>query len=118
MTTMLPVVQIVVGAAFAAAGGLKAFAYDRARAKLPWVPSVSKRMVQLIGVAELLGALGLILPWATGIAPVLTPAAGLGLIATMVLAAGFHAARREPGAMVLNAALIALIAFVTYGRWA
>src|SRR5512143_1142049 len=118
MTTTLWLVQLLVGGAFAAAGAFKAFAYERARARIPWVPAVPRRLVRFIGLAEVLGGAGLILPWASGVAPLLTPLAGLGLIVTMLLAAGFHAVRREPGAIVLNLVILALTAFVTWGRWA
>ena len=45
-----------------------------------WVKDVPKTLVVLIGIAELLGALGLVLPWALNIAPVLTPIAAMALV--------------------------------------
>jgi hypothetical protein len=42
------------------------------KARLPWVEDFSPNTVRFIGVVELLGAIGLILPAATGIAPILT----------------------------------------------
>jgi hypothetical protein len=117
MTTALSTAQITLGTAFVLAGTFKAFRYDQARAKMTWVASVPKGLVTFVGLAELLGGLGMILPWVTGVAPFLAPAAGAGLMLTMVLAAGFHASRRELTAIPVNAVLGALAAFVSYGRW-
>lgn len=53
-------------------------------------------LTNFIGVAELLGGLGLLLLAAlTGILPWLTPLAATGLALIMILAAGFHAMREE-----------------------
>jgi len=56
---------------------------------------VPRALVQAIGIAEILGALGLILPAATGIYPWLTPVAAVALALLMFLAAVFHALRHE-----------------------
>ncbi len=61
---------------------------------------------------------GTILPALTGILPWLTSLAAVGLAITMLLAAGFHAMRREYRSIVFNVILLALTAFVAYGRWA
>lgn len=73
--------------------------------------------IRLIGISELLGALGLTLPWWTGIAPWLTPLAALGFAVIMVLAFGVHTglmrrapspevARREAWNRVTNVVLL------------
>jgi ABC-type transport system involved in cytochrome c biogenesis permease subunit len=54
----------------------------------------------------------------TRILPWLTPLAALGLAILMVLAIGFHCTRREYPNSVFNAVLLALAAFVAYGRFA
>ncbi|MFI0968443.1 DoxX family protein, partial [Streptomyces sp. NPDC021080] len=73
--------------------------------------------VRFIGIVEFAAALGLILPAATGIAPVLTPLAATGLAVTMILAAVAHARRKEPSAIVFNAVLLVLAALVAWGRF-
>lgn len=73
-------------------------------------------LVRFIGTAELLGALGMILPAASRIRPVLTPLAAVGLLTVMILAAGFHITRGEISSVPINAALGALAAFVAWGR--
>jgi len=74
-------------------------------------------LVRFIGVTELLGGLGLILPALTGIQPGLTIWAGLGLALIMVLAAGFHAMRREFSGIGVNVVLLMLAVLVAYDRW-
>ena len=78
---------------------------------------VPRGLVTFIGSAEILGALGLILPAATGILSWLTPFTTVGLGLVMVLAAGFHATRHEYSGIGMNAILLLLAAFVAYGRF-
>jgi uncharacterized membrane protein YphA (DoxX/SURF4 family) len=112
------IVQIVLAAAFGFAGVLKATQpKDKLAGNLPWVEDFSAGTVRLIGVVEILAALGLILPAATGIAPVLTPVAATGLAVTMVLAAATHARRREPQGIAVNVVLLALTVLVAWGRF-
>ena len=116
MNVALWIVQILLGLMFLMAGSMKAFSYEKAKASLPWVKDSSKDLVTFIGVAELLGGLGLILPYALGIAPILTPIAAFGLVVVMVLAAGFHAKRKEYQGIGMNIILLALALFVAIGR--
>jgi uncharacterized membrane protein YphA (DoxX/SURF4 family) len=70
------------------------------------------------GVAELFAVLGLILPWATGVAPVLTPVAATGFGAMMVMAATVHTRLREPQNVATNMGILAVCVFVAIGRYA
>ncbi|MEH7014515.1 DoxX family protein [Neobacillus niacini] len=117
MIIALWIVQILLGLMFLMAGTTKAFSYEKAKASMPWVKDSSKGLVMFIGVAELLGGLGLILPYALGIAPILTPIAAIGLGVIMILAAVFHAKRKENQAIGMNIILLALAIFVAIGRW-
>jgi len=81
------------------------------------VVNYSAMKVKFIGVSELLGGIGLILPWYTGIAPILTPVAAIGLITIMVLAAIYHFNHKEYGPVGLNMVLLAIAAFIAYGRF-
>ncbi|MET0416768.1 MAG: DoxX family protein [Actinoplanes sp.] len=89
MNVVLWIVQIFLAVAFVLAGVMKSTQpKEKLQPNLPWVEDFSLGPVRLIGVAELLGGLGLILPATTGIAPVLTPiAAGLDAGAAGFLAA-------------------------------
>src|SRR5689334_5286988 len=102
------VIQVVLASMFLMAGVMKAFQYERAKASLPWVKDVSRGTVTFIGIAELLGGLGLLLPALTGILPWLTPLAAGGLALIMLLAMGFHARRGERLAIVFNLTLLVL----------
>jgi hypothetical protein len=81
-----------------------------------WFEAIPQHLFVFIGVCEFLGGLGLILPALTGIKPRLTIAAGWGLTAVMVLAAGFHAVRGEYLFLPLNLFLACGAACVAYGR--
>ena len=116
MNIALWVVQIILGLAFIMFGSMKAFQYEKAKASMPWVNDSNKGLVTFIGVAELLGGVGLILPYAVGIAPFLTSIGALGLGIIMILAAVFHARRKENGAIGMNIIFLALAMFVAIGR--
>jgi DoxX-like family len=73
--------------------------------------------IRVIAALELLGVIGIILPWATGIAPVLTPLAAAGFALLMIGAATSHTKLREPRSVAANAVLFALAVFVAYGRF-
>ncbi|MEU4332094.1 DoxX family protein [Nonomuraea dietziae] len=90
---------------------------EKLEPRLPWAEDYSAGTVRFTGIAELAGALGLILPAVTGIAPILTPLAATGLAVIMVLAALAHVRRKEPAAIAMNAVLFLLAAFVAWGRF-
>ncbi|MCC2333804.1 DoxX family protein [Cellulomonas wangsupingiae] len=118
MNTALWIVQILLAVAFVGAGAMKAGQpREKLEGFLPWVADFSTPVVRFIGVAEVLGGLGLVLPAATGIAPVLTPVAATALAVTMVLAAVVHARRREYSSIGVNVVLLLLAAFVAWGRF-
>ena len=118
MNVALWIVQIGLAAAFVLAGVMKSTQpKEKLQPSLPWVEDFSLGTIRLIGVAELLGGIGLILPAVTGIAPILTPIAAACLAVVMVLAAAAHIRRKEPSGVVVNAVLFALAAFVAWGRF-
>ena len=117
MNIALWVVQVLLAAAFVVAGVLKTFQYERAEASLPWVKDVPHGLVTFIGISELLGGLGLLLPALTGILPWLTPLAAAGLAVIMILAGIFHATRGEASGIISNVVILALTVFVAYGRF-
>ncbi|GAA2654276.1 DoxX family protein [Streptomyces vastus] len=118
MNVFLWVVQAVLAAMFGMAGVMKSTQpKDKLVEKLPWAADFSQGIIRFIGIAEFAAALGLILPAATGIAPVLTPLAAAGLVVVMVLAAITHARRKEPAGIAFNAVLLILAALVAWGRF-
>jgi hypothetical protein len=119
MNIALWIVSSVLALAFGFAGASKLSQSRDALAKrgMAYVEELTDRQVKLIGTAEVLGAVGLIVPVGTGIAPVLTPLAAVGLALLMVGAMLTHRRRNEPQAMGANAVLFALAAFVAVGRF-
>mgnify|MGYP006195675565 CR=1 FL=1 len=110
-------VQIVLAFAFVSAGVMKTFLpLEQLVASMAWVESVGS-FVRFIGICELLGGIGMIVPAATRIKPVLTPIAAIGLLIIMVLAAGLHFTRTEFDAIPITLVLGALAAFVAWGRF-
>ena len=73
-------------------------------------------LTRFIGTMEVAGAIGIILPAATRIAPFLTPLAALGFSAIQVLAIGLHSMRGEFQVLPVNFVLLALSLFVLWGR--
>ena len=86
--------------------------------RMAWVEDFSAPMVKTIGALELAGAAGLLLPQATGIAPVLTPLAATGLALLQVGAMATHLRRGERQPIPINVTLLVLAAFVAVGRFA
>lgn len=81
------------------------------------VTDVPLGLMRFTAACETLGVIGLVLPYATGILPGLTPFGALGLGLIMVLAGWIHLRRREPLTAVGNAVLLGLCVFVAIGRW-
>lgn len=109
----------LVAAAFLAAGLMKITGKrEQMLERMAWVADYSQSQIKLIGVVEVLGAIGLILPAVTGIAPILVPIAATGLVIVMVLAAVMHLRRGDGfAAIVPNIVLGLLAAFVAWGRF-
>lgn len=81
-----------------------------------WANDFSQPAIKLIGLAEVAGALGLVLPWALGVIPVLTPAAGYSLAALMTGAAIVHTRRHEYAGLPFVLLLVAGALFVAIAR--
>ena len=118
MNIVLWIAQGLLAAMFLMAGILKTFQTAKAKEQMSWAKNRSDAFVRFVGMSELLGALGLILPLVTGISPWLTPLAGMGL-ATIQLLAIFteHLPKKEYNVIPVNVVLLALSAFVVIGRW-
>ncbi|WP_433476466.1 DoxX family protein [Spirillospora sp. CA-142024] len=118
MNLLLWILQAALAALFAAAGAMTiAQPKDKLEPKLPWTTDFAAGTIRFIGLAELAGALGLILPAATGLTPILTPLAATGLALLMALAALTHLRRKELTAIALNTVLLIAAAVITWGRF-
>jgi uncharacterized membrane protein YphA (DoxX/SURF4 family) len=118
MNIVLWVVQILLALVFAMAGIMKVSQpFEKLAQNMEWVKNVGLRGVRLIGILEILGAIGLILPAVTGILPWLTPVAAIGLALTMIGAMITHGRRGEFPNMGFNLVLLLLAVFIVYGRF-
>ena len=83
---------------------------------MQWAQDFSPRTVKLIGLLEVLAAVGLIVPPLVDVAPWLAPIAALGLIGLMIGAFFTHIRREEHHFLLINAVLLVLSIFVAWGR--
>ncbi|MGY0235173.1 DoxX family protein [Longispora urticae] len=116
------VLQVLGGFFFAGSGFGKVLLYDdalyaTAPRAVAWYAAVPQPLIVFIGIVEVLGGIGLILPALTRVAPKLTPLAGAGLALTMILAAGFHVLRGEYELVPANIVLGGVAGFLAHGRW-
>jgi hypothetical protein len=89
-----------------------------ANPRMAWVEDFSDPAIRTIGGLEFLGALGLILPAVTGIAPILVPLAAVGLAITMFGAIVVHVRRGDGTLLVVVPLVLGLTAiFVAWGRF-
>ena len=119
MNIALWIVQGLLALVFGGSGVVKA-TRDRKRLfdeGITWVEDFPSGAVKAIGVLELMAAVGLVVPALTGIAPVLTPLAAVGIALLMIGAGVVHFRRGEFAFIGVIAVLFAAAAFVAWGRF-
>jgi uncharacterized membrane protein len=110
MDTALWTAQILLALAFALAGTTKVMlSRERLAPKMHWAASWPRWRIKLLGLAEIAGAVGLVVPAATHIAAVLTPVAAVCLAVLMVGAVQTH---RRLGESVGPAAVLGILCLV------
>ena len=111
------IAQLLLGVVFIPVGFMKlSQPIADLAAMIPWVSQAPELFVRFIGLVDLAGGLGVLLPALTRIKPRLTVAAALGIVGLQLLAAAFHMSRGEASMLPLNVLLLALAAFVAWGR--
>jgi hypothetical protein len=113
------IVQGLLALVYLAAGGLKVVRPREqlvASGNFDWMKDSSDAAVKAVGLVEILGALGVIVPWLTGIAAILTPIAAVGLVVVQIGALRVHLIRNERLPLPANVLLLLLAAFVAIGR--
>ncbi len=108
------ILQIVLAAAMLGAGGMKLARPKPALVSggMGWAEDFTDTNIKLIGAVEVLGAIGLIVPWLTGIAPILTPLAAVGIALVMAGAVVVHVRRKEQFVPPLVLGVIAVVVAV------
>ncbi len=118
MSSVLWLLQILLALVFLGLGLLKV---TRSRERLltvaPWVEDYPGPVVTAIGVLELLGAAGVVLPAVLGVATVLVPVAATGLAILMLAAVVTHLLRRENSQATAPAVLLLAALAVALGRF-
>jgi putative oxidoreductase len=110
--------QVVLATVFIMAGFMKTtLPIDQLSLSVPWAKDVPEALVRFIGISELLGGIGLLLPGVFRIKPRLTPYAASGLLTIQVCAMVFHISRGEFDVISFNLALALLASFIAWGRF-
>jgi uncharacterized membrane protein YphA (DoxX/SURF4 family) len=120
MNIALWITQGILAATFAVSGTLKSVqSKERMIATgQTGVAPFPLPVIRVVAACELLAVLGLVLPWSTGVMPVLTPLAAVGLAVVMVGAAVSHWSLREyQQAFGVNLVLLLACTFVAVGRF-
>ena len=118
MNTAIWIAQGILAAVFLAAGLMKLTQPREAlQEKTPYVEDFTDSQIKTIGTLEVLGAIGVVVPAAVGVATILTPVAACGLALTMVIAAATLIRRGEYSHVALNVAMFALAVFVAIERF-
>lgn len=118
MNIALWIIQVLAGIVFFMAGAMKvAQSKEKLEARMAWMADFSVGQIRTIGILEILGALGLVLPPLTGILPWLAVVAAIGLALDMIGAALTHLRHGELPNIAVNLVLFALVVVVAYGRF-
>lgn len=116
MSGVLWIVGVLLAVVHALAGVVKLVrTREELEPHMPWVAHSSDARVRTIGALELAAAAGLVLPAVTGVAEVLAPLAAIGLVLLHLGALNVNR-HSEPHRVPLNFIIIALAAFVAWGR--
>jgi hypothetical protein len=112
------IAQVVLAVFFIIGAIMKFQPIETIAAKMPWTGQAPVLVVRLLGVLDLVGATGLILPSLLRIKPRLTPWAAVGIMALMACAIIFHVSRGEASVIGVNIVIVVIAAFVAWGRLA
>jgi uncharacterized membrane protein YphA (DoxX/SURF4 family) len=116
MNIALWIVQGLLAALFLFAGGMKLVMPIEEMLKQMPIP-LPGWFLQVTGIFEMLGAIGVILPWLLRIRPGLTPLAAAGLVIVMIGATAYNLAAGDVATALITLVIGLLCAFVAYGRW-
>jgi uncharacterized membrane protein len=121
MNTILWSCQVLLAIIFGYSGFCKStlpektLVYEKGQTGVEGLPMAFTRS---IGIAEMFGAVGIILPWWLRVIPVLTPVTAVGFALLMVFAAPIHYKRKEPKNLAINMIIMVISIFTVYGRFA
>ena len=114
-TKVLWIAQVLLALAMLSAGIIKLNSADELLTS--YYPLFPAMFIRFIGVCEILGAIGLVVPAALRIRPELTPLAAAGIAIIMAGAVISTIAMGAPSAIAMPLILFLLAVFIAYGRW-
>lgn len=115
--TSLWIAQVVLATMFILAGIMKATKpISELSVSMLWAAAIPENLVRFIGISELLGGIGLILPSLLRVKPLLTAFCAIGLATIMITAVFFHISRGETNAIGINIVLALVSALIAWGR--
>lgn len=118
MEALLWTFQILLAVLFAFVGFLKVTrSREELAPRMGWVADATDAQVKLVGVLELMAAVGLVLPAALGIVPVLTALAAVGVVLLMAGAARTHASMNELNRIPVTVVIAAIALVIAVQRF-
>ncbi len=118
MNTFLYILQFLLAGIFLMVGMMKLMkSKEQVGMKIGWVNDFTQGQVRGIALLEVAAAIGIVVPHVTGIFPVLTPLAAVGIVLLMLGAMRTHRRRGEPRMMFMNFIILAMAAIVAFGRF-
>ena len=117
MITSLWAAQILLAVLLVMGAIMKFLPIEKISTMMPWTGQIPATFVRLLGIIDLLGAVGLILPTSLQIKPQLTFWTALCIIALMLSAIIFHIFRGEAEAIGINIFSMIMAAFIAWGRF-
>lgn len=116
MNLLLWVLQILAALLYGSSGIMKVFMFDKISQDVPSFGALPRKVWMALGILELLGAVGLIVPGAFHWPPSLTILAAVVLAVESLVFVGVHVKYRETTPIILSVTLGLLMAFIVYGR--
>jgi uncharacterized membrane protein YphA (DoxX/SURF4 family) len=116
MNVLLWVLQVLAALLYGASGVMKVFLFDKISADVPSFGALPREVWRVLGIVELVCAVGLIVPAFFHWHPALTVVAAVVLAIESLVFVGVHVKYRETGSIVMSGALGLLMVFVAYGR--
>jgi hypothetical protein len=117
MNTVLWIIQALLGSMLFLLGIMKTFLPEEKLARFGGGNRHPVTLIRFIGFSELLIGAGLVLPWLTGILPMLTSLAALSLCIIMILAIREHIMYNEKGKVIMNVVIFSLAALIAVERF-
>jgi len=112
------IAQVSLLGIYGAYGIYKIFFTEKAKEKMAWTNGRSDNFIRFVGIAEILGAIGVVLPMVTGILPSVTILAATGLTSVQGFAIFTeHLPKKEYKFLPLNLYFATMSIFVIIGRW-